>query len=102
MRVNVVFFALGVWLLQRQAELPPMRYAWALLLVVPALALSRSRTRMLCYAGRTVVYACALGSGFMWAAGTAHFRLADALAREWEGRDIELVGVVASLPQTTE
>jgi competence protein ComEC len=32
----------------------------------------------------------------------AQARLADALATEWEGKDIQLIGVVASLPQTNE
>jgi competence protein ComEC len=32
----------------------------------------------------------------------AHIKLADRLAPEWEGRDIELSGVVASLPQVGE
>ncbi len=40
--------------------------------------------------------------GFVWAAGFAHLRLAEELPAEIEGRDIELRGVVAGLPQALE
>src|SRR4051812_24470738 len=40
--------------------------------------------------------------GFLWAALLAHLRMADWLAPELEGRDLQVVGVVASLPATTE
>ncbi|MFN0164569.1 MAG: DNA internalization-related competence protein ComEC/Rec2 [Burkholderiales bacterium] len=40
--------------------------------------------------------------GFIWATGMAQWRLADRLDPAWEGRDIDLVGVVASLPQVQE
>lgn len=37
--------------------------------------------------------------GFVWAGVRASWRLADHLPEAWEGRDIELTGVVAALPQ---
>mgnify|MGYP003673221477 CR=1 FL=1 len=40
-----------------------------------------------------------LGAGFFWAAAFAQWRLADTLPQEWESRDIELIGVVSSLPK---
>lgn len=43
-----------------------------------------------------------IGTGFFWAALFAHCRLADTLPLEWERRDIQLVGVVASLPQNSD
>lgn len=46
--------------------------------------------------------AAALAAGYFWAALLAQHRLADELPREWEGRDIELVGVVAELPKPQE
>lgn len=102
MRHKIVFFAFGVWLLQQQAKLPDLRYAWALLAIVPALALSRARAQTLRYVGKALLAGAALVAGFMWAASVAHVRLADALPAEWEGRDIELIGVIASLPQASE
>ena len=46
--------------------------------------------------------AAASAAGFFWAATFAHLGLLDALPSDWEGRDIQLVGVVASLPQLHE
>lgn len=37
-----------------------------------------------------------------WAAAFAHYRLADRLPQEWEGPDIQVIGVVAELPQINE
>jgi competence protein ComEC len=91
MTCAVLAFALGVLLLQQQAALPAL--AWALLLV-PAATLGL-RYRLL-------LPVLAFGAGFFWAAACAHWRMDDWLARELEGRDIELVGVVSSLPAQGE
>ncbi len=40
--------------------------------------------------------------GFCWALGMAHLRMDDRLAPELEGKDIEVVGVVAGLPAAGE
>ncbi|HEX2829488.1 MAG TPA: DNA internalization-related competence protein ComEC/Rec2 [Burkholderiales bacterium] len=99
MRVCIVLFACGAWLLQRQAELPQLVYAWALLGALPLCVLAARRS----YGARALGFAAlacvAAASGFYWAAARAHLRLADALPPAWEGRDIEIVGVVSSLPQ---
>jgi len=102
MRLSILCFAVGAWLLQRQAELPPMRGAWALLLGVPLLMIVRARSRVLRVVAQSAVALLACAAGFFWAAGMAHVRMADALPQEWEGRDIHLVGVIASLPQAYE
>jgi competence protein ComEC len=104
MRVRgiIALFAVGVWLLQQQAELPDMRYAWLLALALPCLALRDARSRIVHAFAVALILVSALGSGFFWAAAFAHMRMADALSAEWEGRDVELVGVVATLPQPHE
>lgn len=84
-------FAGGAAALQLQAELPSL--AWLLLLpVLGALAVK----------SRVFVVPLAFTAGFFWAAGAAHLRMADWLAPELEGRDLEVVGVVASLPAAGE
>src|SRR5262249_52754057 len=50
---------------------------------------------------RFLVPAC-LVIGSFWAAGLAHWRMADRLAPELEGKDLEVVGVVSTLPALTE
>jgi competence protein ComEC len=84
-------FAAGAALLQLQAALPPLAWAW---LVAP-LALAGLRWRPL-----GIAAACA--AGFFWAAACAQGRLSDRLAPELEGRDLALVGVVAGLPALDE
>lgn len=102
MRLYIVLFACGAWLLQRQAELPDLRYAWLLLLAVPAAWFAAFPGRVSRYAGRAALALAWLAAGFYWAAALAHVRMGEALPVEWEGRDIEIVGVVASLPQPYE
>jgi competence protein ComEC len=45
---------------------------------------------------------CCITAGFFYAATRAQLRMDDALPPEWEGRDVQMVGVVASLPQHYE
>ncbi|MBS1197679.1 MAG: ComEC/Rec2-related protein:DNA internalization-related competence protein ComEC/Rec2 [Proteobacteria bacterium] len=96
MRTNILAFAAGIVWLQFQAELPSW---WGLALAFGiALALLSWRLRVW-KAGRILgVVACVLlGLGF--ATWRAELRLADQLPSVWEGKDVELVGVVAELPQ---
>jgi competence protein ComEC len=96
MRTNILAFVLGIWLLQQQAALPNL--AWAGLLLPLWLA-----GRFLPAAPRELLARVLfLGLGFFWAAFMAQLRLADALPADWEGRDIQIVGVVAALPATNE
>ena len=99
MRLNVVCFALGVWLLQRQAELPAPGAIWIGIAGATAILVLPQRLAALRGVRLALTKASCCVLGFCWAATIAHWRLADALPPEWEGRDIEVTGVVASLPQ---
>jgi competence protein ComEC len=83
-------FAAGATALQLQAALPSL--AWGCLLPAAVLVL---RFKFL-------LIPVAFALGFLWAATCAHLRMADWLAPELEGRDLEVVGVVASLPAVSE
>lgn len=94
----VLCFVGGVWALQAQAELPAR--AW-MLAGVPALfvlLLSRQQERFL-PARRIALFMLAIWLGFHWAAWRASLRLSDELPALWEGRDVQVIGVVAGLPQ---
>jgi len=91
MTAAALAFAAGVLLLQQQAALPAP--AW-LLLAVAAIALGAWR--------RSLMVPAAFAVGFLWAAGYAHLRLADRLDPALEGVDVEVTGVVASLPAPLE
>ncbi|MFZ1852973.1 MAG: DNA internalization-related competence protein ComEC/Rec2 [Nitrosomonas sp.] len=100
-RINLFAFVLGTGLLQQQAELPSLQWLWLLLLAVVCYGLWRyfQRSSALLFIQRIVQWSIFLALGFFWAALNAHWRLADTLPLEWEGKDIQVVGVVASLPQ---
>lgn len=97
MRLNILAFAAGVLVMQMQPELP----AWASWLACGVLlGLSSLISRQLLV--RLLAVAACAAIGFAWAAWRADVRLSDRLGAEWEGRDVELVGLVASLPQVFE
>jgi competence protein ComEC len=84
-------FAAGVILLQQQAQLPAP--GWALL-VLPLLLLAVRKPAL--------TGALAFAAGFFWAALLAQARMADWLAPQLEGRDLEIAGVVSGLPAASE
>src|SRR5258706_1338496 len=87
----ILSFACGVLFLQLQPELPGT--GWFGLAAFVLVFVFRQK----------ILYApAAFALGFCWALGLAQFRLADRLAPELEGRDIEVVGVIASLPTAGE
>ncbi len=94
MTLVILSFASGVLFLQLQAELPALAWiVWAGVLACGLFFLPEKKTFYL---------SAAFLAGFSWALGMAQLRLADRLAPEFEGRDIEVVGVVASLPAVGE
>src|SRR5262245_44112836 len=83
-------FAAGAAFLQQQAELPAIGWVWALPFLVPM------------FWFRRIAVLVSFLIGFLWATNCAHWRMADRLAPELEGRDIAVVGVVSSLPAVGE
>ena len=107
MRLFVLAFAGGIWLLQQQAVLPAA--PWLAGMGAGALTLtglgawpgeSAPAIRRFVAAALRTLGAVALG--FVWAASCAHLRLADELPAALEGGNIEMTGVVAGLPQALE
>ena len=102
MRGNILVFVLGVWLLQQLEALPNLAWAWALAPLLLAWWLPRNRGSALLFTRELLLKTLFLAAGFFWAASIAQVRLADALPTQWEGKDIQLTGVVAALPQESE
>jgi len=103
LRLNILAFVLGTGLLQQQSELPELIWASSLLWVVIAIGLLRRyQLPVLVAVNRVLLWGFFLGIGFFWAAIFAHWRLADALPHEWERKDIQVIGVVASVPQSDD
>ncbi len=105
MRLYVVCFAAGVWWLQVQSQLPVPRWYWLaapLALALVILLAARPLPVPLRITRRLLAAGCCAACGLLWAAWLAGLRLDDALPAQWEGRDIQLVGVVAAMPQPYE
>ena len=97
MRLFVAFFAAGTAWLQQAAALPDHR-----LLGLAAASALASRLAPRGLARALLVAAAGFVAGHDLAAWRAQERLADELPRAWEGRDIEVEGVVSGLPQPGE
>ena len=100
MRVNIIAFALGVWLLQQQAQLPSLLHLT--LICITAAAFFGLKKWLKTRASRAFSAIACLLIGFAWAAAFGHARLADRLDRQLQGRDLVVSGVIASLPQPLE
>ena len=100
MRLSILAFAGGIGLLQLQVELPAMGVLGGLgVLGVFGMGLCARRMHLL---PRVItLISCAL-LGFVWAGWLAQQRLDGQLPAEWETKDIQLTGVIASLPQRFE
>ena len=111
MRLAIISFALGIWLLQLQGTLPGAAWPEASPWILSGLELLALGASIFVFAltsrfvspskpiVRKVLKLCIAGlAGFIWAALFAHYRLADSLPAEWESKDIEVIGVVAGMP----
>jgi competence protein ComEC len=94
-------FVAGAWLLQQQAILPDLTGAAGLvpLTVLWIVLARRAGARVFPNSIAIVTFAAA---GFFWAAAVGSWKLADDLAQTWEGRDVEVAGVVAEMVQPNE
>ena len=109
-------FVFGAWLLQQQATLPSqaLTVSWllalAFVLVLVFSLVVKFRSFSFKYAilikykliKKISVFVFAGSLGFLWAATFATIRLSDALPKEWEQKSINVVGVIATLPEITE
>ena len=103
MRLYVIGFAAGVWWLQQQAQLPPPAGWWLAAPIAFALLAATGAYAPVWHALRRIAAtACCIACGVLWAAWLAQGRLADELPPAWEGEDIQLVGVIAAMPQPYE
>ncbi|SNR66144.1 competence protein ComEC [Methylobacillus rhizosphaerae] len=97
MPIFALMFVAGAWVLQQLPWLPSLSWGWCVLLVFPLWCLRQFPLTRYVATGLL-----GMMLGFGWAAWCAHGRMADQLPHAWEGRDIEIVGVVASLPAMHE
>ncbi len=103
LRLNILAFVSGTGLLQQQDKLPEITWMLGLLLIMIAIGwLWRYQSAALITVNNILLWILFLGLGFFWAAAFAHWRLADSLPSRWERQDIQIIGVIASLPQKND
>ncbi len=102
---SIYLFALvaGAWVLQQQAILPDLTGATALvpLAVLWSVVARRSGAANRVFSHSVGIAAFAVG-GFFWAAANGAWKLADDLPEIWEGRDVEIAGVIAEMVQRND
>lgn len=103
MQLSIIAFAAGVWFCQYLPQLPSPEWLLALtciLTITGATAFQwyRGGTRRAHLFHAFVMLSCLL-AGLVWAGWRAHWRLDDELPQPWEGRDVEVTGVVDELPE---
>ncbi|HJV82113.1 DNA internalization-related competence protein ComEC/Rec2 [Noviherbaspirillum sp.] len=97
MRSIVIGFVAGAVVLQNQAALPSSTLL-TLLLALAILSAWRSRSVQRKAVRIALLASCGAVAGFAWAGLFAQHYLGNALPRDWEGRDITVVGTIDSLP----
>ena len=100
MRIALIAFCFGVWLLQQQAALPSARWLWLLPLLSAVALLPPFYSVLFKIVRRLGIALLCAALGFAWAAWRADLRLADRLPDHWQGVEISVIGVVNDLPQT--
>jgi competence protein ComEC len=98
LQLGLLAFSLGIAELQCRPVLPDLYLAAGIPVLFMLAWLAKARRWVVVLALALGVTAC----GFFYAAWRAELRLADELPAAWEGRDIEIVGVVDELPQISE
>jgi len=95
-----LIFVLGAWVLQQLSELS---HLWWALLVIPSSLVALFSRQYAALIFKSIhqfsLVLLAFSLGFFWAATCAQIRLADELPKEWERQDIQIIGVIASMPQ---
>jgi competence protein ComEC len=94
-------FVFGAWFLQQQPDLPDifiaLQAAWILALSLYIYYKFQHQNLK-----KLTLLLVAAVLGFLWAATFANIRLSDELPYDWQQKSINIVGVVASLPEVTE
>ncbi|MGH8807111.1 MAG: DNA internalization-related competence protein ComEC/Rec2 [Noviherbaspirillum sp.] len=98
MRGAIIGFVVGAALLQNQAALPAS-YVLGLLLVSAAVCVVFGRRLHRVMLRIAALTCCGLVLGVAWAGLFAQHYLSRELPKEWEGRDITVIGTIDSLPQ---
>lgn len=108
MILAALMFVFGAWVVQHLAQLPSLAWLACAWVVAMLIFLSQFHPRFSGqyhthqYARICLLSVAAFLLGLCWASSFALWRLSDELPHIWEQKTIAIVGVVASMPETTE
>ncbi|MDR0234032.1 MAG: DNA internalization-related competence protein ComEC/Rec2 [Zoogloeaceae bacterium] len=94
----LIAFAVAVACLQRQASLPEAPHVWLLIGLALTAVACRVKSRVALPVLLCASFLAGGITGWGYAAWRAELRIQDRLESVWEGRDIRVIGTVASLP----
>ncbi len=96
-------FVFGAFILQQFSWLPSLYWCcWLIPLAFAGFKFRHAACFVWLWLRLSLLVAAGFLLGFFWALAFATVRLSDALPHAWENKPIELVGVVASVPELTE
>lgn len=113
MIIAALMFVLGAWNVQQLAQLPSLYYLLCASIVFAFILLTQYHRKFFLYSHHrnfhthklfknVLLSAAAFVFGVCWASGFSLLRMSDELPRAWEQETIQIVGVVASVPEATE
>ncbi|MGZ5857976.1 MAG: ComEC/Rec2 family competence protein [Burkholderiaceae bacterium] len=101
MRSAIIGFVIGICLLQMQATLLSSSLLWLLIAIAVSLGLALWFVPILSrysFVKFSAIAFCGALVGFVWATLFAQHYLAQELPKDWEGREVTVVGTIDSLP----
>ena len=108
MIIAALMFVFGAWSVQQLAQLPSLHWLIFSAVMIPIILLAQFHPRFSAYwHSHKVVNGFLFGVlafifGFCWSSGFAFWRVSDELPHAWEQKTLQVIGVVASVPEFTE
>lgn len=102
MTLVALTFVFAAWVVQQTTQLPSPVVLLSLLLTALFILWLAQRRLPAPYLKTILISIVSFLFGLCWAAGLALWRMGDALPVAWQQKTIEVIGVVATVPETTE
>jgi len=108
MIIAALMFVFGAWSVQQLAQLPSLYWLLCASAILVCIFLTQCHPRFSSYFHTPkllkgfLLSAAAFTLGLCWASGFALWRMSDELPHAWEQKSIQIIGVVASVPEATE
>ncbi len=99
--IKTACFVSGVWWVQHMAQLPALGLMLLMTAFIIVTLLNLNKLQKSFSFFNPIICMALLFAGVSWASAMAHWRLSDALPVAWQQQEVEVIGVVASLPEAS-